>query len=345
MGPLVQEEEVVVAGATKILKDNEILFKQGDPADSMYIVRRGRLVVYFQKGNEVVNLAELLEGAIVGEMAFFDDKPRSASVKASGEAEVLSVSKGDFDRLLNQVPRWMVTMMQSLVARLRSTNEKLATLEAAAGGTGSGESLILPHQRVPFQHVTRILRLLMLGAAKDGVKEGRELILPQVSFQQLWADFGEESERILTDSFKVLIKNRYITLRNQGPQGECIVFPNRGSLAHFVNFVSAMSKKLKPLEPFLTPAAIDLFSSMVDSVVTSGYETLNVQLNSHIATSAAKYENTDEWRRAARELTIIPELKFTSAGNDMAFRIVAKEHRIIQGHLLVMKDFFDAKLA
>lgn len=334
-----------MAGTTRILKDNEILFKQGDPPDHMYIVRKGRLTVYFTKGNETVNLAEITEGAIVGEMAFFDDKPRSASVRAVGDAEVLTVSKADFDRLLTQVPRWMVTMMQSLVSRLRSTNEKVQALEAAVGAGGQGEGLILPRQRHPFQHVVRIVKLLLLGVAKDGQKDGREFVLPQGSFKQLWSDFGEDSERILTDTLKVLIKNKLLTLRAQGPLGECIVFPNRGSLANFANFAAEFARNLKPLEPFLSAAAMDLFTSMVEAVTSSGYETLNIALSSHIANSAAKYPTAPQWKKAARELVVVPELKAQTAGEEVSFRVTAKDHRVILGHLRILQELRDAKLA
>ena len=86
-----------MAGTVRILKDGEILFRSGEKADSMYIVRKGALKVYFLKGNEEVQLALLSDGAIVGEMAFFDQKPRSAHVKALAQSEVTEISRSDFD--------------------------------------------------------------------------------------------------------------------------------------------------------------------------------------------------------------------------------------------------------
>ena len=127
-----------MAGQVRILKEGEILFRSGERADSMYIVRRGALKVYFLKGNEEVQLALLNDGSIVGEMAFFDQKPRSAHVKALTQTEITEITRADFDKLLTQIPKWLVTMLQSLSGRLRTTNEKLAALEKSQEGASQG---------------------------------------------------------------------------------------------------------------------------------------------------------------------------------------------------------------
>jgi CRP-like cAMP-binding protein len=55
----------------KKLASGELLFKEGDTPDAMYVVKRGRLIVFKQKGSSEVELAQISTGQMVGEMAFF----------------------------------------------------------------------------------------------------------------------------------------------------------------------------------------------------------------------------------------------------------------------------------
>jgi CRP/FNR family cyclic AMP-dependent transcriptional regulator len=73
------------------LKQGELLFKEGDPSDSMYVVKKGRVSVFKLKGTQEVELAEVGPGQMIGEMAFFDRKPRSASIKATSDTEIIEL--------------------------------------------------------------------------------------------------------------------------------------------------------------------------------------------------------------------------------------------------------------
>ena len=51
----------------------------------MFLVRKGELQVFVTQGSKEVNLAVVGAGGMIGEMALFDQKPRSASVRAKEE--------------------------------------------------------------------------------------------------------------------------------------------------------------------------------------------------------------------------------------------------------------------
>ena len=336
-----------MAGSTRIVKENEVLFKFGDPAKCMYIVRKGTLKVFFTKGAEEVQLAVLNDGAIVGEMAFFDNKPRSASVKAVTVSEVTEITRADFDKLLQQVPKWVVTMMQSLSSRLRITNEKLQILEASTAGTGpsSNSALILPHQSYPFQHVMRALRLTMLALSKDGQKEGTSYSLQTEIPKKLWLDFAGKDELELFDKImEVLDKVKMLQRRLDSTKVPALVFSNRGTFAHFIEFFSGMAKTFTPLKPFLSDDAIALFGAMVDAASESGYETLNVTFGTIKAEATKKGLNTAGWAQAMGELGCIPEMKILKNGNDVTARIYVKEHRQHINYLRIIQAFKSAKL-
>ena len=97
------KRESHVADAKKINKDM-YLFREGDAPDAMYIVKSGTLAVTKTKGNTEVVLAEIKPGSMVGEMALFDNKPRSANVKATSETEVIALPYESLNKQLDGLP-------------------------------------------------------------------------------------------------------------------------------------------------------------------------------------------------------------------------------------------------
>ena len=84
-----------MAGNVKSIKAGAVLFRAGDPADGMYLVRKGELMVYLEQNGTEVKLANVGAGNMIGEMAFFDKKPRSASVKANEDTEITIITNAD----------------------------------------------------------------------------------------------------------------------------------------------------------------------------------------------------------------------------------------------------------
>lgn len=73
-----------------------VIFNQGDPGDIMYVIKRGQVQVV--RNQEVVAL--LKDGAFFGEMALVSDEPRNATVRTVSDAEVLTINKFEFMRLM-----------------------------------------------------------------------------------------------------------------------------------------------------------------------------------------------------------------------------------------------------
>ena len=83
------------------LQAGEVLFREGDPADELYVLQSGRLEV-FTDGFEEEPLRVLLRGAVVGELALLTESPRSASVRARRDSTLLELSRASFDALLSE---------------------------------------------------------------------------------------------------------------------------------------------------------------------------------------------------------------------------------------------------
>ena len=83
----------------------EWLFREGDPADAVYVVRVGHLEVV-QEQPEWAVLNTLTRGAVLGELALLSESPRSGSIRALRDTEALKIDKRHFDELLGTRPSW-----------------------------------------------------------------------------------------------------------------------------------------------------------------------------------------------------------------------------------------------
>ena len=107
------------------------LFRQGDVARDMYIVTAGRLGVFVDVGAGEQIVAQIGSGDLVGEMSFISDEPRSATVVALRNSELIRVSAGAVERLMASQPRWSLYMLRLLAGRLKRTTHQAAPTRIA----------------------------------------------------------------------------------------------------------------------------------------------------------------------------------------------------------------------
>jgi NTE family protein len=99
------------------LRAGDWLFRAGDPGDRLYVVRSGRLDVVAEDEDRV--LRRVGRGEIVGELALLTGSPRSASVRAHRDCELLSVGREDFEDLLRRDGEFAMGLMRALGGQLQ----------------------------------------------------------------------------------------------------------------------------------------------------------------------------------------------------------------------------------
>lgn len=108
----------------KEMKDRDILFYEGDPGEHFYVVMRGELEVLMAEGkNEEMLLNVLRVGEYFGEMSLImPGGHRTASVRARGDATLLSMSRLQFLDLTKNYPQLSHSMVRVLSQRLDAAN-------------------------------------------------------------------------------------------------------------------------------------------------------------------------------------------------------------------------------
>jgi CRP-like cAMP-binding protein len=110
----------------RLYEDGEIIVRQGDVGDCMYVVQSGRVEVVQATPLGEQHLAYLEAGDFFGEMAVFEKETRSATVKADGDARILKVDKKTLLRRIKEDPLLAVNLLQTMSRRIRDLNAGLA---------------------------------------------------------------------------------------------------------------------------------------------------------------------------------------------------------------------------
>lgn len=112
---------------TKKIKAGETLILEGGQGHEMFWILDGAFDIVKKNvdGVEVV-LGEANTGELVGEMSFLDNLPRSATIRAKCDSEVMIIPQSNFAAVLDGQPRWFRSLMKTLSQRLREANKKIS---------------------------------------------------------------------------------------------------------------------------------------------------------------------------------------------------------------------------
>src|SRR5205085_1839792 len=112
----------------KRLQAGELIFSKGDTGNAMFFVLSGEVEIFLppEGGAERVDLKEVNEGEHFGELALFDEKPRSASAEARTDCTLLELSREHFIHDIVRSEAAVLAILSEMAVRLRDTNALLS---------------------------------------------------------------------------------------------------------------------------------------------------------------------------------------------------------------------------
>jgi CRP-like cAMP-binding protein len=110
---------------TRLFKKGEIIIKQGDPGTGLFVMISGTVSVTAKNrpGLPDTVLSNLGKGEFFGEMSLIDGYPRSATVTATSETQVVELNRWVFLDVLRREPSIAVAMLPALCKRIRALEE------------------------------------------------------------------------------------------------------------------------------------------------------------------------------------------------------------------------------
>jgi CRP/FNR family transcriptional regulator, cyclic AMP receptor protein len=116
----------------KTYKDGEVIVRQGEVGECMYVVVSGKAEVVGQKGGKEVRLAVLGPKDSFGEMAIFDRERRSATVRAMGQVRTIILDRKTFEKSLIDQPWLAFRVLEKMSQRIRELDREVVELKKAA---------------------------------------------------------------------------------------------------------------------------------------------------------------------------------------------------------------------
>lgn len=159
----------ICAETTEVrLAPGEVLFREGDSGDQAFVVASGQVEILKATDSRDALVALRSDGDVIGEMALLDDIPRSATVRARTDTELLAIPRAALDDLLMTSPSAARAVFGPLTRRVRETNDRLR------------------HQQ----------RMVQLGVMTAGI--AHELNNPSAAVQRAAGQLAEQAGRLVS---------------------------------------------------------------------------------------------------------------------------------------------------
>lgn len=165
-------------------RSGQVLFKQGEPADGLYVVVSGKLIVETVNfAGERRRMAEVQAPETVGELALLADTERSATVTAARESTIAFLSRKNFDDLIAPQATMLMRLSRLVVRR------HLANVRQDTVSTADRNFVLIPlDSRLPLRRFVHLL--------KGSLRElGSTLSLDARSFDTLYGKTGASQTR------------------------------------------------------------------------------------------------------------------------------------------------------
>ncbi len=216
-----------MSGVSKKLEKGQLLFREGDPSDAMYVIKKGKITITKTKGDSEVELASMGPGQMFGEMAFFDQKPRSANARAAADSEIIALPFASLEAHFKTMPEWLKSMVKTINDHLREANKKIKILEKAQGADA---------KTFPPHTITKLCAIIGLVAERYGEKDDKGLVVPATLLRNYTIQVFQEPTTKMDKMQSILQSLGIMTVEDLGEGKKKITVLKHDFLMSFVEF-------------------------------------------------------------------------------------------------------------
>jgi len=124
----VEKNKMDIGALGKIYQNGEIIVRQGEIGDCMYVLQDGFVEVIIESGEQEIQLNILGKDEFFGEMAIFEQEIRTATVRALGPARILTVDHKNFLQRIHEDPSLAYRLMEVMSNRINKLSGEVARL-------------------------------------------------------------------------------------------------------------------------------------------------------------------------------------------------------------------------
>jgi CRP/FNR family cyclic AMP-dependent transcriptional regulator len=113
----------------QLYEPGEVIFRQGDPPDSLYVVESGLIDIAVGSEVDEIVVATFAPGSFFGELAVFDQRPRNATARAAEGSSVLALPGLAVIAMIERDPAAVRQLLAAIAQRLRDADELMSRLQ------------------------------------------------------------------------------------------------------------------------------------------------------------------------------------------------------------------------
>lgn len=135
-----------------VYKPNEVICRQGDPSSDLYFLKEGKLLICTVQGTQVKAIARIEPGEFIGELSFFDGKPRATHIVAIERSVVIQLPK---EEIMSHLPFWFVEVGKNLTKKIRTLDHIVHSSNFRKIGSEDQKPLTIDEQRTILTQINK----------------------------------------------------------------------------------------------------------------------------------------------------------------------------------------------
>jgi CRP-like cAMP-binding protein len=113
----------------KKYKKGEVIFRQGDTGNCMYVVQKGEVEALAEADGHELRLRTMGPNEFFGEMALFEKEQRTATIRTTKPTRLLTIDKKNFLGGIHEDPSLAFRIVETMSHRIRDLTDRLARYE------------------------------------------------------------------------------------------------------------------------------------------------------------------------------------------------------------------------
>ncbi len=130
------------------LEPNTVVCREGDPSSELYFLQSGKLLVCTLSGRQVKVISRISPGEFIGELSFFDGKPRASYVVTLERSKLIQIQKHEIS---TQLPNWYTEIGTNITKKIRHLDHVIHDSNIRRSNAEESKPLSIDEQRVLYE--------------------------------------------------------------------------------------------------------------------------------------------------------------------------------------------------
>lgn len=132
-------------------KPHTLVCREGDPSSELYFLKSGTLLVCTLSGTQVKAISRINPGEFIGELSFFDGKPRASYVITLDQCQLIQIPKQQIAGLL---PKWYTQVGKNITKKIRQLDQVIHSSNLRRSNAEESKPLSIDEQRIFYDLLT-----------------------------------------------------------------------------------------------------------------------------------------------------------------------------------------------